>query len=85
MKKDACFYPRCRGCQRRCPRHTAFADSADNDGVNILNDNNVSIAPTQVCGADATGTGTGAVQRLRSPQTNKCVNAPPVDHPSAKD
>jgi hypothetical protein len=60
----------------------AFADSADNDGVNILNDNNFSIAPVQVCGNDVTGT--GAVLQLWSPQTNQCVNAPLIDHPKVE-
>ncbi|MGI8310896.1 hypothetical protein [Saccharopolyspora hattusasensis] len=60
----------------------AFADSADNDGVNVLNDNNTSISPTQVCGSDVIRT--GPALQLLSPQSNKCVNAPLVDHPTAK-
>ncbi|WP_188986314.1 hypothetical protein [Saccharopolyspora thermophila] len=31
----------------------AFADSYDNDGINIANDNNVSLAPVQVTGTNA--------------------------------
>jgi hypothetical protein len=60
----------------------AFADSADNDGVNIGNDNNIVIAPIQLCDASLLG---GAVNLLiGSPQNNNCVNAPLVDHPSAQ-
>lgn len=57
----------------------AFADSADNDGINIGNGNNASIAPVQLCGNNITII--GAVVSLASPQANECVNAPIVDHP----
>lgn len=58
----------------------AFADSYDNDGINVLNDNNVSILPIQACGNNV---GVGAlVIPIASPQTVECVNAPIVDHPS---
>jgi hypothetical protein len=58
----------------------AFADSADNDGINLLNDNNTSIAPVQTCANAITGVTT---LLLGSPTTNNCVNAPLLDHPSA--
>jgi hypothetical protein len=60
---------------------TAFADSADNDGVNTANDNNTITAPVQTCAI--TVTGAGVVLPILSPNTNNCVNAPLVDHPSA--
>jgi hypothetical protein len=57
----------------------AAADSADNDGVNVGNDNNVSLIPVQLCGNNVAVL--GAVVPLLSPQVNECVNAPIVDHP----
>jgi hypothetical protein len=60
----------------------ALADSAGNDGVNVGNDNNIVIAPVQVCGDGLVGGVTNVV--LGSPQRNECVNAPLVDHPSNK-
>ncbi|GAB3276616.1 hypothetical protein [Parasphingorhabdus pacifica] len=62
---------------------TAFADSADNDGVNLLDDNNISAVPVQLCGNNV-GAVVGIVVPVLSPQTNECVNAPVVDHPSVK-
>ncbi|TDC95979.1 hypothetical protein E1161_03770 [Saccharopolyspora aridisoli] len=59
----------------------ANADSSDNDGVNVLNDNNVSVLPVQACGNKVAAL--GAVVPLLSPQSSECVNAPVVDHPSA--
>ncbi|MBB5153477.1 hypothetical protein [Saccharopolyspora phatthalungensis] len=59
----------------------ANADSADNDGINIANDNNISAAPIQACGNNVAVL--GAVVPILSPQVNKCVNAPIVDHPKA--
>jgi hypothetical protein len=59
----------------------ANADSADNDGINALNDNNLSALPTQTCGSNAAVSST--VVPLLSPQPNECVNAPLVDHPKA--
>ncbi|MDA3645946.1 hypothetical protein LZ318_15820 [Saccharopolyspora indica] len=56
----------------------AFADSADNDGINAGNDNNLSVAPIQLCGNNITVI--GAVVSILSPQGNQCVNAPIVDH-----
>ncbi|MEG9516299.1 hypothetical protein LZ318_21730 [Saccharopolyspora indica] len=57
----------------------ANADSADNDGINILNDNNASVLPIQLCGNNVSVI--GAVVPILSPQINHCVNAPVVDHP----
>ncbi|MGW1676511.1 hypothetical protein [Saccharopolyspora sp. NPDC002376] len=57
----------------------ANADSADNDGINILNDNNLSVLPIQACGNNVAVL--GAVVPILSPQLNHCVNAPIVDHP----
>ena len=59
---------------------TAFADTADNDGVNLLDDNNVSAVPVQACGNNV-GAAIGAAVPILSPQTAECVNAPVVDHP----
>ncbi|TDD56607.1 hypothetical protein [Saccharopolyspora elongata] len=58
----------------------AFADSADNDGINIGNDNNLSVLPIQLCGNNIAVL--GAVVPILSPQANDCVNAPIVDHPT---
>ncbi|MCA1189951.1 MULTISPECIES: hypothetical protein [unclassified Saccharopolyspora] len=60
----------------------ANADSADNDGVNLLDDNNISAVPVQLCGNNVAVL--GAVVPVLSPQTSQCVNAPVVDHPSVK-
>lgn len=60
----------------------AFADSTDNDGVNILNDNNVSVAPIQACGNNVAVAGLTAP--ILSPSESQCVNAPIVDHPSVE-
>ncbi|MDA3626326.1 hypothetical protein [Saccharopolyspora oryzae] len=57
----------------------ANADSADNDGINLLNDNNASVLPIQACGNNVAVL--GAVVPVLSPQLNNCVNAPVVDHP----
>jgi hypothetical protein len=57
----------------------AFADSADNDGVNLLNDNNTSILPIQLCDANLLE----VAVPIFSPTNTNCVNAPLVDHPSA--
>ncbi|WP_312864429.1 hypothetical protein [Saccharopolyspora phatthalungensis] len=57
----------------------ANADSADNDGINILNDNNISAVPIQACGNNIAVA--GAVVPIASPQLNQCVNAPIIDHP----
>ncbi|MFC7341929.1 hypothetical protein [Saccharopolyspora griseoalba] len=57
----------------------ANADSMDNDGVNVLNDNNLSVLPVQACGNNVAVL--GAVVPILSPQSSQCVNAPVVDHP----
>ncbi|WP_235883902.1 hypothetical protein [Saccharopolyspora elongata] len=57
----------------------AFADSANNNGINLLDDNNVSAIPVQLCGNNVAVL--GAVVPIVSPQINHCVNAPIVDHP----
>ncbi|TDD92058.1 hypothetical protein E1202_03695 [Saccharopolyspora karakumensis] len=59
----------------------ANADSSDNDGINVLNDNNLSVLPVQACGNNVAVA--GAVVPILSPQTAECVNAPILDHPSA--
>ncbi|MFB9567391.1 hypothetical protein [Saccharopolyspora hordei] len=58
----------------------AFADSADNNGINAVDDNNISAVPVQLCG-DNVAALVGAVVPALSPQVNTCVNAPVVDHP----
>ncbi|QUH05772.1 hypothetical protein HUO13_04610 [Saccharopolyspora erythraea] len=60
----------------------AYADSADNDGVNVLNDNNISALPIQACGNDIAVV--GVILKLFSTQSTQCVNAPIVDHPSQR-
>ncbi|QIZ34129.1 hypothetical protein [Saccharopolyspora sp. ASAGF58] len=56
----------------------AFADSYGNDGINVLNDNNTSVLPIQLCGNNI---GVLAiVAPIASPQINNCVNAPILDH-----
>ena len=57
----------------------ALADSADNDGVNVGNDNNISVLPVQACGNDIAVL--GAVVKALSASSTNCVNAPIVDHP----
>ena len=59
---------------------TAFADSADNDGVNVLNDNNIRAVPIQACGNDI-GAVLGFVIKAASASSTNCVNAPVVEHP----
>ncbi|MEV0049093.1 hypothetical protein AB0H34_01185 [Saccharopolyspora shandongensis] len=58
----------------------AFADSAENDGINAVDDNNISAVPVQACGNNV-GAAIGVVVPVLSPQANNCVNAPIVDHP----
>ena len=62
---------------------TAFADTADNDGVNVLDDNNISAVPVQACGNNVAAA-IGLTVPVLSPQTAQCVNAPVVDHPSVE-
>ncbi|MEU5852912.1 hypothetical protein [Saccharopolyspora shandongensis] len=59
----------------------AFADSADNDGTNIGNGLNTITAPMQTCSDSVVGMSLG---QILSPQSNKCVNAPLIDHPKAE-
>lgn len=59
----------------------ASADSADNDGVNIGNDNNTSVLPIQLCGNNIAIL--GAVVPVASPQNVVCqANAPIEEGPS---
>ncbi|QUH00186.1 hypothetical protein HUO13_04615 [Saccharopolyspora erythraea] len=78
LKKAAILAGAAAGLLALAP--VANADSADNDGVNILNDNNISAVPIQLCGNDVAVV--GAVAKVASAQTTQCVNAPVVDHPS---
>ena len=59
----------------------ANADSADNDGVNALDGNNISAVPVQLCNNNVAVI--GVVANVLSPQVSHCTNAPVVDHPSA--
>jgi len=59
----------------------AFADTADNEGVNLVDDNNISAVPVQACGNNV-GAAIGVVVPVLSPQVSNCTNAPVVDHPS---
>lgn len=52
----------------------AFADSHDNDGINILNDNNISVLPIQLCGNEIAVIAIPI--DLLSPNSSNCVNAP---------
>ena len=59
----------------------AFADSTDNDGINIGNDNNTSVLPIQLCGNNIAIL--GAVVPVASPQNVVCAaNAPIEEGPS---
>ena len=60
----------------------ASADTHDNDGVNVLNDNNASVAPIQLCGNNISAV-VGVTVPVGSPQASECVNAPIVDHPTS--
>ncbi|WP_245560175.1 hypothetical protein [Actinopolyspora halophila] len=61
----------------------AFADTADNDGINAVDDNNISAVPIQACGNDI-GAVVGVIAEVLSPESSQCVNAPVVDHPMSK-
>ncbi len=61
----------------------AFADSQGNNGINLLDDNNVSVLPIQACN-DNVAALLGAVVPIGSPQNAQCTNAPVVDHPVAE-
>lgn len=56
----------------------AFADSNDNDGINVLNDNNLSVLPVQLCNNDIAVL--GAIVNLASPDVSQCTNAPILEH-----
>lgn len=62
---------------------TAMADSTDNDGVNLGNDNELSALPIQLCGNNIAVL--GAVVPILSPQDASCTNAPAVDHAQQDD
>lgn len=63
----------------------AYADSTGNNGVNLLNGNDVSVSPIQVCLNGVTGILSGLIDAgstvVSSPQTNNCTVTPVVDHP----
>ncbi|MEV0048963.1 hypothetical protein AB0H34_00510 [Saccharopolyspora shandongensis] len=77
LKKAAIIAGAAAGLLALAP--VANADSAENDGINVLNDNNVSALPIQACGNNVAVL--GAVVPIVSPQINNCVNAPIIDHP----
>ena len=79
LKKAAIVAGAAAGLMALAP--VANADTADNDGINLLNDNNLSVLPVQVCNSNVAVL--GVVAPILSPQTGDCVNAPVVDHPSA--
>ncbi|APU17243.1 MULTISPECIES: hypothetical protein [Actinoalloteichus] len=56
----------------------AFADSIDNDGVNAINDNQISAVPVQLCGNNVAAV-IGVIIPVLSPQINDCTNAPQID------
>lgn len=62
---------------------TAFADSLDNDGLNLINDNNLSLLPIQACGTDIAAV-IGVIAPIGSPEFVECNNAPVTDHPSVE-
>lgn len=49
----------------------AHATSQDNDGINILNDSNVSVIPIQLCGNNVIG----PIVPVASKQDVKCTQA----------
>lgn len=59
----------------------AMAGTVDNDGVNIGDDNNISLLPVQLCQTQVIA----ALVPVGSPHNGECVNAPVVDHPSTSD
>ncbi len=61
----------------------AFADSHGNNGINVLDDNDVSVLPIQACNDNVALLG-GLIIPIGSPQNAQCTNAPVVDHPVAK-
>jgi hypothetical protein len=77
LKKAAIVGGAAAGLMALAP--AANADSAENDGINILNDNNVSALSIQACGNNISVV--GITVPIVSPQFSECVNAPLVDHP----
>ncbi|ASU77836.1 hypothetical protein CDG81_05380 [Actinopolyspora erythraea] len=61
----------------------ASADTKDNDGINVLDDNNISAVPIQLCGNEISAL-IGINLDLLTNESSQCVNAPVVDHPKAK-
>ncbi|APU12896.1 MULTISPECIES: hypothetical protein [Actinoalloteichus] len=55
----------------------AHAGSYDNDGINILNDNQLSVLPIQLCGNNVAIL--GAIIPIASPQISHCTNAPQIN------
>nr|WP_228046951.1 hypothetical protein [Saccharopolyspora sp. HNM0983] len=80
MKKAAIVVGASAGLMALAP--IANADSAGNEGVNLLNDDNISAVPVQLCNNDIAAV--GAVVPVLSPSQAECVNAPLVDHPSSQ-
>ncbi|GAA4850505.1 hypothetical protein [Saccharopolyspora rosea] len=80
LKKAAIIGGAAAGLMALAP--VANADTADNDGINAVDDNNVSVLPIQACNDDVAAA-IGVIVPVASPQTGDCVNAPVVDHPSA--
>lgn len=58
----------------------AMADTGDDDGVNVGNDNNVQLLPVQLCDVNVVG----KLVQQDSPEKVKCGNAPLVDHPKVE-
>ncbi|MHA6798488.1 hypothetical protein [Bounagaea algeriensis] len=61
----------------------ANADSMDNDGIGVLNDDNISAVPAQLCNNNVSAV-VGVTAPILSPQEASCTNAPVVDHPTQK-
>nr|WP_217641360.1 MULTISPECIES: hypothetical protein [Actinopolyspora alba group] len=61
----------------------AFADTKDNDGINAVDDNNISAVPIQACNNNISAV-IGVTLNLLTAQNSQCVNAPVVDHPLSK-
>lgn len=57
----------------------AHADGVDNDGVNIGQDNNISLLPVTLCGDDVAVL--GVILPIASPESVQCLNAAITDHP----
>lgn len=58
----------------------AMADTGDDDGVNLGNDNNVQLLPVQACDVNVVG----KLVNQGSPEEVQCGNAPLVDHPKVE-